>query len=260
MKLDDLLNMTTVAKFLGTPEDNVAELLEDGRLGGILVVALRSKGVPVTPKLKNSVEDVVNRLGPPVGRHAPVLRGLKKVDAERILTTEGTATIMFTDIVGSTSLTDKLGDRRSREVFKIHDGIIRRHTEQHGGAEVKSMGDGFMLTFNSARRALGAASGAQKELQVYNQKNPDTYISVRMGLSVGEPIREEKDLFGKSVILAARISAKAKGEQILVCPIVHALLAATGEYSFNDMGEQKLKGVSGVQNLYEVLWRQSGGG
>ncbi|MCH8060923.1 MAG: adenylate/guanylate cyclase domain-containing protein [Chloroflexi bacterium] len=255
MKLDDLLSITNVAKFLGTPEDNVAELLDDGRLGGILVAALRSKGVPVTPKLKNSVENVVTSLSPHPDIHASDLRGRQNPDAEQVLTTEATATIMFTDIVASTALTDKLGDRLSREVFKIHNDIIRRHTKQHGGAEVKSMGDGFMLTFNSARRALAAAIGAQKELQHYNRRNPDTSLSVRMGLSVGEPIREEEDLFGKSVILAARISAKAKGEQILACPIVHALLAATGEYSFNDMGEHELKGVSGVQNLYEVVWR-----
>jgi class 3 adenylate cyclase len=247
--------MTNVAKFLGTPEDNVAELLEDGRLGGILVAALRSKGVPVTPKLKNSVENVVTSLRPHVGRPASGLLDEQALDAGQVLTSEATATIMFTDIVDSTALTDKLGDRLSREVFKIHNDIIRRHTRHHGGAEVKSMGDGFMLTFNSARRALAAAIGAQKELQHYNRRNPNTSISVRMGLSVGEPIREEEDLFGKSVILAARISAKAKGEQILACPIVHALLAATGEYSFNDLGEHELKGVSGVQNLYEVLWR-----
>ena len=255
MKLDDLLNITNVAKFLGTPEDNVAELLDDGRLGGILVAALRNKGVPVTPKLKNSVENVVTSLRPRPDFHAPGLRGGQKLGAEQVITAEATATIMFTDIVASTALTDKLGDRLSREVFKIHNDIIRRHTKEHGGAEVKSMGDGFMLTFNSARRALAAAIGAQKELQHYNRRNPDTALSVRMGLSVGEPIREEEDLFGKSVILAARISAKAKGEQILACPIVHALLAATGEYSFIDMGEHELKGVSGVQNLYEVVWR-----
>ena len=255
MKLDDLLSITNVAKFLGTPEDNVAELLDDGRLGGILVAALRNKGVPVTPKLKNSVENVVTSLRPRPDFHAPGLRGGQKLGAEQVITAEATATIMFTDIVASTALTDKLGDRLSREVFKIHNDIIRRHTKQHGGAEVKSMGDGFMLTFNSARRALAAAIGAQKELQHYNRRNPGTYLSVRMGLSVGEPIREEEDLFGKSVILAARISAKAKGEQILACPIVHALLSATGEYSFNDLGEHELKGVSGVQNLYEVVWR-----
>ena len=255
MKLDDLLSMTNVAKFLGTPEDDVAELLEDGRLGGILVAALRSKGVPVTPKLKNSVENVVTSLKPYAVRPGSGFPGGERLNTGHVLTTEATATIMFTDIVDSTALTDKLGDRLSREVFKIHNDIIRRHTKQHGGAEVKSMGDGFMLTFNSARRALATAIGAQKELQHYNRRNPDTSISVRMGLSVGEPIREEEDLFGKSVILAARISAKAKGEQILACPIVHALLAATGEYSFNDLGEHELKGVSGVQNLYEVLWR-----
>ena len=255
MKLDDLLNITNVAKFLGTPEDNVAELLEDGRLGGILVAALRSKGVAVTPKLKNSVANVVTGLSPRIGDQVSGISGGQNLVPEQLLTSEATATIMFTDIVASTALTDKLGDRLSREVFKIHNDIIRRHTKQQGGAEVKSMGDGFMLTFNSARRALAAAIGAQKELQHYNRRNSDTSISVRMGLSVGEPIREEEDLFGKSVILAARISAKANGEQILACPIVYALLAATGEYSFNDMGEHELKGVSGVQNLYEVVWR-----
>ena len=139
MKLDDLLNITNVAKFLGTPEDNVAELLDDGRLGGILVAALRNKGVPVTPKLKNSVENVVTSLRPPPDLNDSGLRGGQKLGAEQVITAEATATIMFTDIVASTALTDKLGDRLSREVFKIHNDIIRRHTKEHGGAEVKSM-------------------------------------------------------------------------------------------------------------------------
>ena len=162
---------------------------------------------------------------------------------------------MFTDIVSSTAITERLGDRRARDVFRTHNEIIRRYTKESGGIEVKNMGDGFMLTFSSARRGIACAVEAQRDLRRYSRENPDAALSVRMGLSVGEPIREEEDLFGKSVVLAARISAQAEGRQILICNIVHALVANIGEFSFKKLGDFELKGISDAQTLYEVLWR-----
>ena len=249
VKLDQLSSIANVARFLGTPEDKVNELQEEGRLGGVLIATLRNKGIPVTPNLKNLVENVVTTLYP---------RGLSRtmqMDRAYLLSSEATATIMFTDIVDSTPMVERMGDRRARDVLRVHNEIIRRHTKASGGAEVKSMGDGFMLTFSSARRGLACAVAAQQELFKYSEENPDTLLSVRMGLSVGEPIREEEDLFGKSVILAARVSAKAKGHQILVCQIVHALVSSTGEFRLDALGEFELKGISGTHPLYEVLWR-----
>lgn len=251
MKLDQLLSTTNVARFLGTTEETVDEMLADSRLGGVLIAALRNKGVAVTPGLKNSVESIVAQLRPPQREEAP----LPRLDRSQLINSESTATIMFTDIVDSTVLTDKLGDRRSRELFRVHNEIVRRNTKTNGGAEVKNMGDGFMLTFNSARKAVTCATKIQRELAQHNAKNKKSAIRVRMGLSVGEPIREEEDLFGKSVVLAARVSAKAKGEQILICQIVQALIASIGEFKIVERGQFELKGISGVNTLYEVLWK-----
>lgn len=244
MTLERLSSVKRVAKFLGTSEDDVTELLEDGRLGGVLVTALSRKGVSVTPNLKSCVEMVIRAIGP------------KQDESAFDAAAESTVTIMFTDIVGSTELTERLGDRRARDVLRRHDEVIRRHTKAHGGTEVKSMGDGFLLTFPSARRGVACAAGAQRELGESGQENSEIPMAVRMGLSVGEPIREDQDVFGKSVVLAERISAKAMGGEVLISQIVHALVAGNGEFGFREKGSFKLKGISGVHPLYEVLWRR----
>ena len=213
------------------------------------MAALRNKGVAVTPTLKNTVENIVTTISP---ESIPEIRPSA---GGHSLVSETTATIMFTDIVSSTAITERLGDRRARDVFRTHNEIVRRHTKANGGIEVKNMGDGFMLTFNSARRGVACAVEAQRDLRKYNRDNPDAALSVRMGLSVGEPIREEEDLFGKSVVLAARISSQAEGRQVLVCSIVHALIGNGGEFSLKKFGDFELKGISGAHTLYEVLWR-----
>ena len=248
LKLDKLMSLTSIAKLLRTPEDEVTVRLEEGRLSGTIIATLRTRGVAVTPSMKNTVEGMVN------GLPRPVSPADVPVQAASV-TSEGTATIMFTDIVGSTEITERLGDKRSRAVFKVHDDIVRKHTQAHGGVEVKNMGDGFMLSFNSARKSVACAVAVQKELRIYKREHPDVAPLVRMGMSVGEPIREAEDMFGKSVILAARISAKAGGRQILVCNIVHALMSNTGDFTFEKVGEFELKGIADKQRLFEVVWR-----
>ena len=250
MAVERLTDVKSVAEFLGAPEGEVMQLLEENRLGGTLVATLRRRGVPVTPRVKNSVGTVVRALSPvhggaEAGRHEAPLAG-----------SESTVTIMFTDIVGSTAITDRLGDRHARVVLGANNRIVRRQTGFYGGSEVKSMGDGFMLTFPSAHRGVGCAVAVQRELAEHNKQLPEASLSVRIGLSVGEPVREDRDLFGKSVILAARISSKAQGQQILISQIVYALVASTKEFTFREMGAPELKGISGTQPLYEVLWRQ----
>lgn len=250
MKLDGLLSVAKVARFLGTREDTVTELLEEGRLSGALVAVLRNRGIAPTPNVKKSIDEVVRTLSPNHGMQT------LELDRADLLSSDATVTIVFTDIVGSTSMTERLGDRRAQELLRIHNEIVRRNTAENGGVEVKSMGDGFMLTFQSARRAVAATIGIQRELAEYNSEHPEAPILVRSGMSVGEPIREEQDLFGKSVILAARVSSKAEGGQILVCQIVYALVNATGEFEFNEVGQFELKGITDTYTLYEVLWRQ----
>ena len=247
-------NVRKVAKLLAVDDGDVLQLLDDGRLAGVLVDALNSKGIRATPSRKSSVEKLVKQMQ---RSEAEQLESLSGPSAARgdLLTGEMTVTIMFTDIVGSTELQERLGDREARDLMRKHDDVIRSQTRDHSGIEVKATGDGFMLTFPSASRAVSAAIAMQRDLNTAEFLRPDGAIAIKLGLSVGEPIREEQDLFGMSVVLASRIGAKANPGQILASQIVYALLGSTRGFDFVPAGEHKLKGGSGRQMLYEVNWR-----
>ena len=251
MGLERLSSVSMVAKFLDTPEETVLQFLEEGRLGGVMLAALRRKDIAVTPQLKSSVQTVIRTLT------APEVAAVPEPEMASALTLEATVTIMFTDIVESTSMGERLGDWAAREIIREHDEIVRRQTKAHGGTEVKSMGDGFMLTFPSAHRGVACAVAIQRDLARYNAQSRKGELQVRIGLCVGEPIQEGSDFFGTSVALASRIAAKAKGGQVLVSDIVHTLVGSNGSFSFDDVGGVKLKGISGTQMLFQVLWRQS---
>ena len=111
-----------------------------------------------------------------------------------------------------------------------------------------------MLSFRSVGRGLGCAVAIQQDLAVYNKKSPDTLLQVRIGLSVGEPVQDKEDLFGVSVIKAARISAKAGGGQMLLSQVAYALASSSGEFEFRPIGEYELKGLGGRHEIYEVIW------
>ena len=237
-----------LARFLGAQEDEVVQLLEEGRLGGALIVAITERGLPATPAVKNSVEKMVRTIDPKVAL------ARSKANRSHMLAAEATATIMFTDIVGSSAMAERLGDRAAREVLRSHNDIIRSKTNAHGGVEVKFMGDGFMLTFPSARSGVACAVDVQRELDARNRESAEDRLAARIGLSVGEPIREEEDLFGQAVNHAARVADQAAGGQVLISEIVYALVGRAGQFRFREMGLFELKGISGTHSLYEVLW------
>jgi class 3 adenylate cyclase len=163
-------------------------------------------------------------------------------------------TILFTDVEGSTALTQRVGDARAREVLRPHERIVREALQTHGGAEVKTMGDGFMASFASATRALECAIAMQRAFAEYNETAQEP-IRMRIGLNAGEPIAEEKDLFGTAVNMAARIAAKAEGGEILASDVVRQLVAGKG-FLFGDRGEVELRGFEEAVRLYEVRWRE----
>ena len=243
-----LETITKLAGLLSAPENEVEQLLSEGRLTGSLLLALQSKGVGITPSVKNSVQAMV--------------RSLEAVKSSSVATTDpdlhfrsgATATIMFTDIVDSSVTMQRLGDMEGRRLLSLHDEIVRHEVLTHEGQEVKSLGDGFMLSFRSVGRGLACAAAIQQDLTVYNQKSPDTPLEVRMGLSVGEPVQDKEDLFGVSVITAARISAKAEGGQVLLSQVAYALASSSGEFEFRPIGEFELKGLGGRHEIYELLW------
>ncbi len=177
-------------------------------------------------------------------------------------------TILFTDVEGSTALTQRLGDARAREVLREHERIVREALKSHGGAEVKTMGDGFMASFSSATRALECAIAMQRAFEERNEAaaaRPSTgsgraeVIRVRIGLNAGEPIAEEdpdgrSDLFGTAVIEAARIAAAARGGEILTSDTVRGLVAGK-KILFADRGETAMRGFEDPVRLFELRWR-----
>ena len=167
---------------------------------------------------------------------------------------EGTVTILFSDIVDSSSLYERLGDLRAHEVVRIHNEILRAQIAAHGGQEVKALGDSFMIAFSSARRAALCAIAVQRSFAAYCESHADLPIRVRIGLHVGEAINESSDYFGKAVILAARIATLAEGGQILVSSTLHDLAENAGDLRFAPVGEKQLKGLAGTHRIFEIVW------
>ncbi len=170
-------------------------------------------------------------------------------------------TVLFTDVEGSTALTQRLGDAGAREVLREHERIVREALKSHGGAEVKTMGDGFMASFSSATGALECAIAMQRAFAAHNESGEEP-IMVRVGLNAGEPIAEDapdggSDLFGTAVNMAARIAAKAKGGEVLASDVVRQLVAGK-RFLFADRGETALRGFEDPVRLYEVSWRDEG--
>ncbi len=166
----------------------------------------------------------------------------------------GPITVLFTDVEGSTALTQRLGDAGAREVLREHERIVREALKAHGGSEVKTMGDGFMASFSSATRALECAIAMQRAFAEHNESAEEP-ILVRVGLNAGEPIAEDEDLFGTAVNEAARITAAAKGGEILVANVVREL-AKGKDFLFADRGETSLRGFEDPVRLFEVRWAE----
>ena len=166
-----------------------------------------------------------------------------------------TATVLFTDVVGSTRLRQHQGETAAHKIMNDHNEIVRRQISEHSGQEVKTIGDSFMVAFDSARKAVECAVGVQRALYDYNCRNPAHPVKVRIGLHTGDAIRAGDDLFGTSVDAAARIMARAEGEQILVSDILKSILGATKDFGFKDYKRVRLKGFPERWRLWEVAWR-----
>jgi len=240
-------------------------LLED-----CLELKLRFQGI--TSSDINTSIDTVARV---VAREQPDLKPHAAPD--------GTVTIMFSDIEGSTAMADRLGDAKFMEVLREHNSIIREQVKANAGFEVKSEGDGFMVAFQSAGKALACASAIQNALAGRNRDaealtpGPSTtadrsptaagegrtidagsgegqeVVRVRIGLHAGEVIKEGEDFFGRNVIMAARVAAQAQGGEILTSSVVKALLGGS-DVVWGESRTVELKGLSGEQEIWAVEW------
>jgi class 3 adenylate cyclase len=162
-----------------------------------------------------------------------------RAEPDRVL-----ATVMFTDIVGSTQRAAELGDRRWRELLDVHDRVVRRQLERFRGREVKTTGDGFLATFDGPARAVRCA-------QAIRDAARQVGIDVRAGLHTGEVEQRGVDLAGIAVHLTQRVCGMAEGGQIATTRVVVDLVAGSG-LQFADIGEHDLKGIPGRRRLFTV--------
>ena len=198
---------------------------------------------------------------PWIGNPTPILKAVDEFLADAEGVTQAPAaeagaellTILFTDLVGSTALTQRLGDAAAQALLRTHNTIVRDRLREHGGTELKMTGDGFMASFPSASRALECAIAIQQSFAAYNDGRRADAILVRIGLNTGEPVAEDADLFGTAVQAAARIAARARPGQILVADVVRQL-AAGKPFRFSSVGRFALKGFRERQRLFEVVY------
>jgi class 3 adenylate cyclase len=166
---------------------------------------------------------------------------------------DGTVTILFSDIEGSSALNERLGDVRWLELLRVHHRVVRDQVRACGGFEVKAQGDGFMIAFPSARRAIECARAIQAATARDLGSHPSGPIRVRIGLHTGEAIREESDFYGRNVVVAARIADEARGGEILASSVVKQLTESAGDVGFEDAREVELAGLAGTHTLYKVV-------
>jgi class 3 adenylate cyclase len=165
----------------------------------------------------------------------------------------GIRTVLFTDIVESTTLTQTLGDEAALALFDVHNMVVRNALTNQGGREVKHTGDGIMASFVSAAAAVKCAAQIQRDLAKHADNQRDQPLKVRIGAAAGEPVEQHHDLFGCTVQLAARLCSHASPEQILVSNVIAELCLGKG-FSFQDVGEVALKGFDRPVRAHAVVW------
>jgi len=160
-------------------------------------------------------------------------------DPDRML-----ATVLFTDICGSTERAAELGDRSWRQMLERHDSLFRRALDQHRGREVKRTGDGFLATFDGPARAIRCAADVAGSMGSLG-------LQVRAGLHTGELEVMDGDLGGLAVHIASRVMGQAEPNEVLVSGTVKDLVVGSG-IEFEERGEHELRGVPGEWRLYAV--------
>ena len=209
--------------------------------GGKVGVSTTTRRAGVTG-MRTSIDLVADTITTDLGQH-----GGEVFDGETI-------SIVFSDIESSTERATEMGDRAWFRLLEEHNLVFRRELTRCGGREVKSIGDGFMLTFPSVRRAIRFAGRVQTEMEA--DDGPD--LRVRMGIHTGEAIVDAKgDLFGRHVNLAARVANLAEGGQVMASLVVREIAAGRHDVTFGPAELATLQGFNEPQTVYEVLWRES---
>jgi class 3 adenylate cyclase len=222
---------------------------------GVVALAAGFEGVRLATQV---VADVGRRgVAPALAGSLRRLADMAETDRpalRRVLADDGTVTLMFSDIEGSTALNRRIGDEAWLELLGAHDDIVRRRVKKHRGQVVKTQGDSFMVAFKDVDAAINCAVAIQRELGD-EDTTLDPPIRVRIGLHHGEVMRQGKDVFGINVALAARVAAEAGGGEVLVSSEVKRLAATGDGVSFGRGRNVVLKGISERATVYPVRWQ-----
>ena len=182
---------------------------------------------------------------------ATMKQAVEEFRSSKEKTGAGPVAVLFTDIVGSTKLTQTLGDDGAQKLVHLHNTVVRNALREYLGTEVKHTGDGIMASFASCPEAVQAGVAIQRALDQTRAKDPGNLLHLRVGINAGEPIAENGDLFGTTVQLAARICDKAVTDGVFVSQVVKDL--SQGHGTFENKGTFELKGVAEPQTLYNVV-------
>ena len=161
--------------------------------------------------------------------------------------------VLFTDIVGSTAMTQERGDDAAQLVVREHNRIVREALALHAGKEIKHTGDGIMATFSQITHAVEGAVAMQQACKRANDGNPDLGLGLCIGVNAGEPIHEDGDIFGTPVQMAARVLSKAEGDEIAVSNLVREMCSGKS-FRFSKKGDYELKGFSEPMAIFLVEW------
>lgn len=161
---------------------------------------------------------------------------------------DGLRTILFVDTAGVHELRHQAGDAAAEGLLRDHRRLVRETLEQHGGAQIKAAGDGFLASFASGQRALGSALALQRALRA---RFPAGQVQTRIGVNAGEGAMVEDDLFGEGVLAAVRIAGMAEAGEVLVANVVRELVAGKG-FLFSDRGETALRGLEDPVRIWEL--------
>jgi len=198
--------------------------------------------------LKSSIEDLAG------------WAQVERPDLARLAADDGTVTIFFSDIEGSTALNEELGDRRWVKVLAQHDRIVRARIERERGHVIKTQGDGFMVAFAQPAEATRCSTEVQRALAGNGGRSEGAPIRVRIGIHKGDAVQRDGDLFGRNVALAARIAAEAEGGEILVSEPVRDALGTNDGFVVDAGRDVELKGLSGSHRLFAVAWAEPAAG
>lgn len=179
------------------------------------------------------------------------------VDVRSLPVDQGTVTIVFSDIESSTERNVELGDQVWFEVLGTHNRIVAGRVAEYGGTIIKNQGDGFMLSFPGARKALDCMMAVQRDLTTHSSANPDRAVRIRVGMHTGEVLADaDGDLFGQHVVVAARVANLADGGEILVSSLSKEIIVSRGDIVFGAPRNVHLKGI-GDAIVYPMDWARA---